>query len=378
MSNPRDRNYVFYRFLLAAFFCVILCAGAVQAYEMTINCTDKIQRGLPLVVNGISNIPPGTSIDIVFTKSGYTVEEVERKIVTLQANQEFSVVFDTSNLTKGIYKVEVLPIPDYRYLGNSVTLRIVEIVDRSDELNIRSPLTQEMTGELAIDGAILGARNAGVQIEVTGPDGGIVYGPEFVKTDTEGGFTLVVPIDSPGTYNASFTDNKGYVGKVSFSIEKPPEITTTPTAVPTAVPTTVPVVSATAEASRDKPAYFTVKTSNGNVRIFTSSGIDWVIEYTDVNGSVRKVNNKGAVEGEDVVLHGTGDVVPVTVYPYKYSETGTVTLSAEGATMVTTEENPPATNPESTTLIPGSAPLPAIAVIIAVICVAFFLLRRKY
>jgi hypothetical protein len=353
---------------------MILCAGAVQAYELTINTTEKVYRGQPLVVNGTSNIPAGTSIDIVFSKSGYVIEEIARKTITLQENQEFSIIFDTANLTKGIYKVEALPIPDYRYLGNSITLRVVEVIDRSDELKILSPTTQEMSGKLEVDGSISTAGDSGVQIEVTGPDGSIVYGPEFTRTDLTGSFSVSIPIASPGVYSVSFTDTKGYIGKFPFTVTEPPK-TTLPTPEPTTV---IPVVSATAEASRDKPAVFAVHTGNEESRVYTSSGIDWVIEYTDTNGTVQKVNNKGALEGEEFYLPGMGDIVRVTVYPYKYSENGTVTLSAEGATEISTEQVLPGTSAEGTTLIPGSAPLPAVVVVIAVIGAAILLLKRRY
>ncbi|NTU99859.1 MAG: hypothetical protein HGA55_01880, partial [Methanoregulaceae archaeon] len=268
----------FFRVVLAVLLCLVFFAGIAHAYEMTISTPDRIQRGLPLVVNGSSNIPPGTTVELVFTKSGYYLEEVTRESITLQANQQFTVVFDTSGLTKGIYKVEVLPVSDYRYLGNSTTLRIVEIIDRSDELKIYSPKEQEYSGQLAIDGAILAARNSGVEVQVTGPGGGIVFGPEYVKTNGEGTFFLKVNIDKPGVYNASFSDAKGFVARYAFTIEKPPEPTTIPTTVPT---TAVPVFSASSESSRDKPAYFAVQSTGNDVRLFTSPGIDWVIEYTD-------------------------------------------------------------------------------------------------
>jgi hypothetical protein len=364
-----------FRVVRVVLLCLVLFAGAAQAYEMTITAPDRIQRGLPLVVNGTSNIPPGTTVEIVFTKSGYYLEEVTRESITLQANQEFSLVFDTSGLTKGIYKVEVLPVPDYRYLGNSTTLIIVEIIDRSDELKIYSPKEQEYTGELAIDGAILAARNAGVEVQVNGPSGIIVFGPEYVKTNGEGTFSLKVNIDEPGIYNASFSDAKGFVARYAFTIEKPPEPTTIPTTVPT---TTVPVLSATAESSRDKPAYFAVQSAGSDVRLFTSSGIDWVIEYTDANGTVQKVNYNGAVEGEEVVVPGTGGVIQVEVYPNRYSESGTVTLSAQGAANVTAQKNPPGTAAGGTTIIPGTAPLPVIIVVFAVIgAVSLLLIRRR-
>jgi len=365
----------FFRVVLAVLLCLVLFAGIAQAYEMTITAPDRIQRGLPLVVNGTSNIPPGTTVEVVFTKSGYYLEEVTRESVTLQANQEFTLVFDTSGLTKGIYKVEVLPVSDYRYLGNSTTLIIVEIIDRSDELKIYSPKEQEYSGQLAIDGAILGARNAGVEVQVNGPGGGIVFGPEYVKTDGAGMFSLKVNIDKPGVYNATFNDAKGFVAKYAFTIEKPPEQTPIPTTVPT---TAVPVLSATAESSRDKPAYFAVQSTGNDVRLFTSPGIDWVIEYTDANGTVQKVNNHGAVEGEEVVVPGTGSIIQVEVYPNRYSESGPVTLSAQGATNVTAQKNPPRTAAGGTTVLPGSAPIPIIIVVIAVIgAVSLLLIRRR-
>jgi hypothetical protein len=373
MSDNSDRKPLFFRAAFVVLFCLILCAGLVQAYELTIDAPAKIQRGMPLVVNGTSNIPPGISIDIILTKSGYTTEEVARETVTLQANQNFSVVFDTADLTKGIYKVEVPAISGYRYLGNSTTLRVVEIIDRSDELNIRSLKTQEMNGELSIEGAILAARNAGVQIEVVGPGDVVVYGPEYVSAGADGGFAVDVPIEKAGVYNVSFTDSKGYVGVVSFTVIDIPE----PTTVPTTIPTTKPILSATATASRDNPAYFAVQTGSGNVRVFTSPGIDWVIEYTDESGTLHKINAKGETEGEETEIQGTGNVILFTVYPYRYSATGTVTFSAEGATQVTTGQEPAGTSSGPTTLLPESAPLPVIVVIIAVIGTAALLLIRR-
>jgi hypothetical protein len=373
MSDISDRNPLFLRAVLVVLSCLVLCAGLAQAYELTIDAPSQIRRGMPLVVNGTSNIPPGISIDIVLTKSGYVTEEIARETVTLQANQEFSVIFDTTDLTKGIYKVEVPAISGYRYLGNSTTLRIVEIIDRSDELILRSSKTQEMNGKLDIEGAILAARNAGVQIEVVGPGDEIVYGPAYVSAGPDGGFAVEVPIEEGGVYNVSFTDNKGYVGIVSFTVIDIPE----PTTIPITVPTTKAILSATAPASRDDPAYFAVQTGTGDVRVFTSSGVDWVIEYTDASGTLQKINNKGEMEGEETVFPGTGDLVLFTVYPSRYSETGSVTLYAEGATLVTAEQKPAGTT-AGTTSGSESAPLPAIVGVIAVFgAVALLLFRRR-
>jgi len=67
----------------------------VSAYELTIYAPETVQKGEPLVVNGTSNIPAGISVEIILSRSEYTTEEIARKIVTIQSNKEFSVIFDT-------------------------------------------------------------------------------------------------------------------------------------------------------------------------------------------------------------------------------------------------------------------------------------------
>jgi len=359
---------------LVVLLCLVMATGMAQAYELTIDAPITLQRGLPLVINGTSNIPPGISVDVVLSKTGHTVEEIGRETVTLQANQEFSVVFDTYDLIKGIYKVEVLPISGYRYLGNSVTLRVIEIIDRTDELRFTAPLTQEMDGDLDIRGSIYGLKNTGVQIGVIGPGDEVVFGPDYISTKSDGAFELSVPITDPGMYNVSFTDYKGYVGRVSVTVLEKPKPTTLPT---TTVPTSLPVMSASDQASRDNPAVFSVQTGSDKVRISTSSGIDWVMEYTDATGGVRKVNVKGEMEGEEILIDGTGGVITVTVYPFKYSASGEVTLFAQGATAVTAGNNEPAGTTGVGSSLTKSAPLPAIAIIIAVLVAVFLLFRRR-
>ncbi len=374
MSDLFNRKPGLFKPVLAFLLVFILVAGFAQAYELKITAPEKLQRGVPLVVNGTSNIPPGTSVEVVFTKSGFVLEEIARQTVTLQANQEFSVTYDTVPLSKGIYKVEVLPISDYRFLGDSVTLRIVEIEDRSDEIRLRPYLmTQEMSGKLTIAGSLYNAKNSGVQIGVIGPDGRVVRSAEYAKTDVDGNFELYVPITKPGAYNVTFADAKSYIGQVTITVLAPPE----PTTIPTTLPQVTPTVSGTSGASRDKPAQFTVYTGTGDVRLSTSSGVDWVIEYTDASGTLQKINDVGEAGGEEAVIHGTGGPVLVTVYPQKYSLSADVTLFAEGATNITAVASPTGTTAGTTTLIPGSAPLPAIVVVVAVIGAALFLIARR-
>ncbi|HON80891.1 MAG TPA: hypothetical protein P5536_04390 [Methanoregulaceae archaeon] len=367
-KSPRIRG------LMVALICLVFAIGMAQAYELTIDAPTTLQRGMPLIVNGTSNIPPGTSVEVILSKSGYTLEEIAREMVTLQANQEFSVVFDTIDLSRGIYKVEVPPISGYRYLGNSVTLRVIEMIDRSDELRFSAPLVQEMDGTLDVRGSIFGLKSSGVRIEATGPGQDIVFGPDYVSTKSDGSFQVEIPITDTGQYNVSFTDSKGYIGRVSVTVFEVPEpMTVTATAQPT-----LPVMSATGYASRDEPAVFSVQTGSEEVRVFTSSGIDWVMEYTDSSGAVQKVNVKGENEGEEILIDGNGEVLTVTVYPYKYSTSGDVTLFAQGASSVSAAaEQPPGTTGVGSA-ITKSAPLPLFAVIIAVFVVSFLLLRRRW
>jgi hypothetical protein len=368
------RTSPFIRMGLVVLLCLVLGTGLAQAYELTIDAPTTLQRGMPLIINGTSNIPPGISVDIVLSKSGHTVDLIGRETVTLQANQEFSVVFDTVNLTRGIYKVEVLPISGYRYLGDSDILEVVEIIDRTDELRFTAPLTQEMNGDLDIRGSIFGLKNTGVQIEVIGPGDVVVFGPDYISTKSDGTFELSVPITDPGMYDVSFTDYKGYVGRVSVTVLEKPEPTTLPT---TTVPTTLPVMSASDQASRDNPAVFSVQTGSDKVRISTSSGIDWVMEYTDAAGGVQKVNVKGEMEGEEILIDGTGGVITVTVYPYKYSASGEVTLFTQGATSVTAGVDEPAGTTGTGSSLTKAAPLPVIAIIVAVLVAVFLLFRRR-
>lgn len=372
MSTTRQRSALI-RTALVVLLCLTLYAGFVQAYEIILDAPAQVQRGMPLVVNGTSNIPPGTSVDIILSKSGYTVEEMGRETITLQANQDFSVIFDTTNFTKGIYKVEVPAVSGYRFLGDSVTLKVVEIIDRSDELRFSAPKTQEMDGDLDIQGSILGVKNTGVQIEVIGPENKIVFGPDYIGTQTDGSFDMKVPITKAGVYDVSFTDAKGYVGKVSIIVLPKSE----PITISTTVSITASVMKATAQASRDKPAVFSVLTGSGKVRIYTSSGVDWIMEYTDASGTWVKVNAMGGMDGEEAIINGTNGIVTVKVYPYKYSVNEPVTLNAVGADSLTAGGSKPVGTAGTTTAITKAAPLPLIAVLVAICAGAFLLLFRR-
>jgi len=266
-------------------------------------------------------------VDIVLSRSEFTTEEIARKTVTLQSNKDFSVTFETKDLKEGQYKVEVPEIQDYAFLGGSVTIRSVKVIDRSREVVIKSPQTQDMDGSLDITGTIPNNPNAGVQMKVVGPENEIVFGPQYIATSSQGSFSQSIPINKSGTYQVSFTDSRGFIGTYMFTVNDKPAITISPTT----EPTMTKALTVTARSSATNPAYFVITGIEGTVNISTSVDVDWVIEYADERGIVQKVNSKGRSEPEVLTVDVSGDTLYLKVYPYLLSESGDVTISVEGA-----------------------------------------------
>lgn len=352
---PGIRTFV----LLALLFSLI--TGVTSAYELSIDTPLQLQRGMPLVVNGTSNLPAGISVDVVLSRSEYSTEEVARETVTLQGSKDFTITFDTKDLSKGQYKVEVPAIAGYSFLGSSVSLRVVTIIDRTDEITITSQKVQQMDGFLRLNGAIKNLKNAGVQIEVEGPDDEVLFGPAFIATNVEGTFSKNIPITEVGQYEVSFTDSNGYIGTIVFTVNEVPVLAT----IPTTLPTARPLNSAAGMASNDHPAYFIV-TGSGPIVISTSAGTDWVIEYPDANGVIRKVNNKGKIDPEQVSVEGSGGIITLKVYPYRLSDEGEVTLTAEGADSIQLATGVPEAF-ASTATPTQKSPIPVALVIMALL-----------
>jgi hypothetical protein len=304
------------------------------AYQVNIDAPETLTVGKPLVVTGVTTFPPGMSVDVVLYYQLTTTTEIKRQVVGIKPDNTFKVVFDTTGLTTGTYKVEV-PVNG---MGDSVTMRLVRIVDRSEEIQMDSPIIQEFTGRLLITGMIEGDENSGVQVEIIGPDGSVVFGPQFVNTDKEGTFTTDVPIRIPGDYEVSFTDAKGFIGTRTITATGPQ------TPVPTlseAAPST-PVISAHAKASRESPAFFSVKTNSGPVMLYTSSSVDWVIEYIDDTRILHVENNQDAQNPEKAAFTGSGSTIFVKIYPDDNTLQGEVYLFAENAETISVSPTVPA------------------------------------
>ncbi|WML68302.1 MAG: hypothetical protein METHP_01913 [Methanoregula sp. SKADARSKE-2] len=308
--------------LLGLFFL----SGCASAYTVMIDAPDTLPVGKPLVVTGNTTYGIGTPLDVALFFQLTTSTQVQRKVAYIQSDKTFRTVFDTTGLTKGTYKVEV-PINGG---SDSSTMRSVQLVDRSDEIELGSSTIQNMNGKLYIAGTISSDKNSGIQIEAFSPDGSIVFGPKYINTNLRGDFSTDVPIPTPGDYVVSFTDAHGYIGDRTITVlGESGLIETTPS-----VTTTLVVLSAHTTAAQDHPAYFAVRTGSDPVTVYTSTSIDWIIEYFDASGLIQVVNLNGQQTPERIEIPGNGKIVYVKMYPARMSETGTAFLYARNARSV--------------------------------------------
>lgn len=229
--------------ILLIALCFLVLIGPVSAYGLYLACPESVQVGLPLKCSIDSDFPPGTTFNIVLYQTQYTATQVKSETVTVQEKQQTQYrLLDTTGLPGGNYKVEVkfIGADEPRLRSDSKTLQLVNVIDRSEELTITSPMTQNVADALRIEGAVAKLGSGGVQLEVRDPDGSKIYGPLYIGTTSDirnddGKFTQKVPVTMPGNYEVAFSDAKGYISTVTFKV-------VSPTAAPTAVvPTTTTV-----------------------------------------------------------------------------------------------------------------------------------------
>lgn len=233
------------KWILLIALCFACIVGTGTAYGLYLDCPESIQVGLPLKCSIDSDLPAGYTFDLVLYRSQYTATELSRQSVTIQDDKNTQYrLFETEGLPGGMYKVEAqlkTTGGEESLRWDSVTYKLVNILDRSGEITITSPVTQTLEDALRIEGTVEKRSNEGVQIEVRGPEGRI-FGPQYIGTKTDikndaGIFTYRVPVTSPGTYEVSFSDPKGFIGIKQFNVAEPP------TPEPTTVATTVPVTT---------------------------------------------------------------------------------------------------------------------------------------
>jgi len=239
------------RILLIAL--LLLCTvGTVSAYGLYLKCPDSVQAGVPLKCSLDSDFPAGTTFNLVLYQTQYTATEIKKQPVTIQKDQNTQyLIIDTQGLPGGNYKVEVQYIgaDEPRLRSDSVTLQLINIIDRSSDIEITAPVSQNLEDALRIEGDIRKGGNDGVEIEVSGPDGRI-FGPQWIQTRSDlrtgaGVFTQKVNVNSGGDYKVDFSDSNGFIGEKVFTVVAPTTATTVvPTGTVAVVKTTRPVTTA--------------------------------------------------------------------------------------------------------------------------------------
>ena len=131
---------------------LLFLSASASAYSVNINAPDSLPVGKPLVVTGTTTFGIGTPLDVVLYRQLTTATEIQRNIVYIQSDRTFRTVFDTTGLEPGTYKVEVPANGG----GDSVTARVIQLIDRSNELLLTSPTTQNFKNTLYIAGTIEG------------------------------------------------------------------------------------------------------------------------------------------------------------------------------------------------------------------------------
>jgi hypothetical protein len=347
----------------------VFLAGAAQAAYVEMAAPDTITVGQTLEVTGSSlgTLKPGFSTDLIFYRLTIAKTEIARTRIVVQEGGVFSASFPTGGLDAGLYLLEIVdPKPEGSdvFGGDAKLQKQITLINRQGEITIRSPLSQPFTGRLSIRGSISTAGNNGTQLSVD-HNGMTVYGPIYIATLNDV-FSTDIAVTDGGVYTAYFSDYKGYIGSAQFTVSQPVQTT-----VVTTTATPVQQVSATAQASRNQPAFFAADTKQGQVTLSTSSGIDWVLEYVDENNQLSVVNERGTVGGETVTLAAKGGTVYAKVYPFAFSDQGTVTLTATNSDSVTvcttctalfTTTSPPPTTQK--TPFPGFLALIALAILV--------------
>jgi len=309
-----------------------ILVGAAQAAYVDVTAPPTLTVGQTLQVSGdsLGTLKPGFSTDLIFYKMDGSKKEISRTRIVVQEGGVFSASFSTDGLQAGSYLLELVdPMPggNDAFGSQAVTLVPVTLIDRQNEISITSPYNQPFNGILSIRGSISTALNNGTQLRVD-HNGATVFGPLYVAT-LNSAFSTEIPVTEGGIYTAYFSDAKSYIGSVQFTVSQPVQTT-----VVTTVTAPVGQVSASDQASRNQPAYFAVKTRPGTVTLSTSTGIDWVMEYIDEDNYLSVVHQGGTVTPETATFPARGGTVYVEVYPFLFSDQGTVILTATNADSV--------------------------------------------
>lgn len=239
------------RSLLPALLIVLALAagtGTAGAYVFRLDAPEELQAGAPLLVSGNSTLPPGTQFDIVLYSLIYnTPEQVGERVIVADESKSFETSFATNGLQAGPYKVEVRfydKTLKNRLGSGSVTVRQVNLVDRSSEIFLTIPREQTMDWALLIEGYLPGSGPVTIRLKVNGPDGFSIPDQTIRTTTdlgrTDGHFSKKVNVTMPGNYFVDFYDPDGFVAQIVYTVNSSGTIPgTEPTTTPAVPPVTI-------------------------------------------------------------------------------------------------------------------------------------------
>jgi len=364
---------------------LLLCIGPAAAYEIKCDCPQVVYRGQVVELNGTSTLPPGYSTWLTLYEVQPLARQLGQVAIVIQQGGVWSAEIPTAGLEGGTYKFEIYEdTMNYPYSSSSDSMVVFKVIDRSAEIAISSPSTQDYRGYIDVSGRVTTEEAPpGLRIVAMNANGDDVYGPLYIRTDEGGYFSQSVPVESPGRYSVRFSDFKNneerYITQVTFVLEAaalPPTPETT-AGQPTSTPVTGNQISASAQASRDSPAYFEVDTKPGVLTVTTSTGIDWRLYYVDESGDLVKVDEAGSVSAETFSISTNGGKVYLKAQPVSGDDEGVITVTATNADSITASSGAAV---QFNDPIPGGAaeetPVP-VGVPLAALIILGYLLYRK-
>jgi len=195
------------RIILLA-LCLTCIIGTASAYQLYLSCPESVQVGIPLKCSVDSNLPAGTTFDVVFYHSSTRRPQSTGKLLRSRNMQPTCLLPPyTCYLKRKVWRVtntKLRPslmvlrgqtLRRFRYMADYRTCDARENYDHFTSV-------QPFSEALRIEGSIKDLGDEGVQLE--SETDGRIFGPQYIGTkenqrDESGVFTQKVTVTVPGS-----------------------------------------------------------------------------------------------------------------------------------------------------------------------------------
>ena len=230
--------------LFILILCLLALVGASSAYNINLNCSPlTIPVGQTIKCSIDSNFPAGTSFNLNFYQKQYTSTLISSQAMTIQPSQQTQyALFDTTGLKGGQYDIEIVWNGVVASGSDSMLSQIIQLTDRSGDLTLTSPTTQDLASALVISGTLKDGGSSGIQLQVDGASAGRVFGPQYIPTTNviqtgDGTFSQTIAVTQPDNYTVKFSDSNGIITSAVFQVTAPTTAATTIPTIATPIPT---------------------------------------------------------------------------------------------------------------------------------------------